>query len=66
VRADELDRAYVLLSQTITRVPAERHELFLSRLVLLLLAEHPGLDSALTAIGQAEQALDEPAAAPVS
>lgn len=51
--ADELDRAYVLLSQSISRVPPDQHERLLARLVLLLLASHPDLEAALTAIADA-------------
>jgi hypothetical protein len=54
MRPDELDRAYVLLSQTISRLPPEEHALFLSRLVLLLLADHAELASAERAIRAAE------------
>ena len=50
----ELDQAYVLLSQTITRVPAEQQSLFLARLTLLLLAGLPDLDGAMSAIRDAE------------
>ncbi|MGH2849176.1 MAG: hypothetical protein ACRDLP_01010 [Solirubrobacteraceae bacterium] len=52
--ADELDRAYVLLSQAISRVAEPDHALFLSRLVLLLLAGHPDVEAAMTAIRDAE------------
>lgn len=52
-RADELDHVYVLLSQTISRLPEEEHTLFRSRLVLLLLAGHPNADAAERAIAEA-------------
>jgi hypothetical protein len=55
VNARELDQAYVLLSQTITRVEPERQELFLARLVLLLLASHGDADAAAAAIRDAGQ-----------
>ncbi|MGH2851052.1 MAG: hypothetical protein ACRDLP_10585, partial [Solirubrobacteraceae bacterium] len=50
---DELDRAYLLLSQSISRVSPDEHERFLARLVLLLLASHADLEAALTAIADA-------------
>ena len=53
MNARELDQAYVLLSQTITRVAPERHELFLARLVLLLLASHGDAEAAARAIRDA-------------
>ena len=53
MRADELDRVYVLLSQTISRLPEEEHALFLSRLVLLLLAGHADPDGAERSIREA-------------
>ena len=56
MRPDELDRVYVALSQTISRLPEEEHALFLSRLVLLLLAAHPDPDAAERAISEAEPA----------
>ena len=55
MNARELDQAYVLLSQTITRVAPERRELFLARLALLLLASHGDPEAAATAIGQARE-----------
>jgi hypothetical protein len=62
--AKELDQAYVLLSQTISRVPRERHEMFLARLVLLLLASHAEPEAAMAAIRDAELAREQPAAVP--
>jgi hypothetical protein len=62
--AKELDQAYVLLSQTISRVPRERHEMFLARLVLLLLASHDEPEAAMDAIRDAELAREQPAAVP--
>ena len=56
MRPDELDRVYVLLSQTISRRPEEEHALFLSRLVLLLLAAHPDPDAAECSIREAAPA----------
>ena len=56
MRPDELDRVYVLLSQTLSRLPDEEHALFLSRLVLLLLAAHPDADAAERSIREAEPA----------
>lgn len=53
MRPDELDRVYVLLSQTISRLPEDEHALFLSRLVLLLLAGHPDADEAERSIREA-------------
>lgn len=53
MRPGELDQAYVLLSQTITRVPAQEQSLFLARLVLLLLAASPDLEAAMSAIRDA-------------
>jgi hypothetical protein len=53
MRPDELDRCYVLLSQTISRLPEEEHALFLSRLVLLLLAGHPDPDAVERSIAEA-------------
>ena len=50
MRPGELDQAYVLLSQTITRVPAEEQSVFLARLVLLLLASATDLETAMSAI----------------
>jgi hypothetical protein len=62
--AGELDRAYVLLSQTISHVPRESQELFLAKLVLLLLASHPEPEAALAAIRDAERAPERPAPVP--
>ena len=56
MRPDELDRVYVLLSQTISRLPEEEHALFLSRLVLLLVAAHPDPDAAERSVREAEPA----------
>jgi hypothetical protein len=53
VTDDELDRAYVRLSQSISRVPPDQHERFLARLVLLLLASHPDVEAAIAAIADA-------------
>jgi hypothetical protein len=64
--AKELDQAYVQLSQTISRVPHERHEMFLARLVLLLLASHGEPEMALAAIRDAELAREQPAAVPAA
>jgi hypothetical protein len=62
--ARDLDQAYVLLSQTITRVPRERQELFLAKDVLLLLASHPDPEAALAAIRDAERGRERPASVP--
>jgi hypothetical protein len=62
--ANDLDQAYVLLSQTISRVPPERHEMFLARLALLLLASHTEPEAAMAAIRDAELAREQPAAVP--
>jgi hypothetical protein len=56
VKPGELDRAYVLLSQAMSRVPAEEQRLFLARLVLLLLARSEDAETAIAAIGEAESA----------
>ena len=53
MRPEELDRVYVLLSQTISRLPEEEHDLFLSRLVLLLLAGYQDPDEAERSIREA-------------
>jgi hypothetical protein len=53
VTARELDDAYVLLSQTMTRTDRRHHELYLSRLVLLLLASHGDAEAASAAIRDA-------------
>jgi len=53
VNPRELDQAYVLLSQTITRISPERQQLFLARLVLLLLASHGDAEAAGAAIRDA-------------
>jgi hypothetical protein len=53
MRADELDRAYVLLSQSISCLPPAEHERFLARVVLLLLASHPDVEAAVAAIAEA-------------
>lgn len=53
MNARELDQAYVLLSQTVTRVGPERQQLFLARLVLLLLASHANAEAAGAAIRDA-------------
>jgi hypothetical protein len=62
--AKDLDQAYVLLSQTITRIPREDHELYLARLVLLLLASHPEAEAAIAAIRDAEPTHEAPEALP--
>ena len=62
--ARDLDQAYVLLSQTISRVPREGQELFLAKVALLLLASHPEPETALAAIRDAER--DPERAAPVA
>jgi hypothetical protein len=62
--AKELDQAYVLLSQTITRVPRESQELFLAKVVLLLLASHPEPEAAMAAIRDAESGREQPAPVP--
>jgi hypothetical protein len=49
VNARELDHAYVLLSQMMTRTAPEHHELCLARLVLLLLASHGDPEAAAAA-----------------
>jgi len=56
MKPGELDQAYVLLSQTITRVPTHEQSRFLARAVLLLLASHSDLEGALSAIRDAEVA----------
>jgi hypothetical protein len=53
VTARELDQAYVLLSQTMTRTAPGQHELYLARLVLLLLASHGDAEAATAAIRDA-------------
>jgi hypothetical protein len=62
VTAKDLDQAYVLLSQTISGVPRESQELFLAKVVLLLLASHPEPEVALAAIRDAERGGERPAA----
>ena len=59
--AKDLDQAYVLLSQTISGVPRESHELFLAKVVLLLLASHPEPEAAQAAIRDAAIGRERPA-----
>lgn len=52
--ADELDQAYALLSQALTRVPRADGDLLLARLALLLIASASDAEPVLRMIGEAE------------
>lgn len=54
MRADDLDRAYALLSQALTRVPAASLDLFLARLTLLLITASDDPGEVARAIADAE------------
>jgi hypothetical protein len=64
VTADDLDQAYARLSQAITRVPSDRRELFLARLVLLLISSSADASSVMADISDAEAEAGVAAGAP--
>ena len=54
MNADELDQAYAQLSQALTRLPREASELFLARLVLLLVSSSTDVTAVSRDIAAAE------------
>ncbi len=54
MKADNLDLAYAALAQALTRVPTPAIEMFLARLVLLLIAASDDPDAVALAIADAE------------
>jgi hypothetical protein len=54
MKAENLDLAYAALAQALTRVPVPAIEMFLARLVLLLIAASDDPDAVALAIADAE------------
>jgi hypothetical protein len=54
MKAENLDLVYAALAQALTRVPAPAIEMFLARLVLLLIAASDDPDAVALAIADAE------------
>jgi len=54
MKAENLDLVYAALAQALTRVPAAAIEMFLARLVLLLIAASDDPDAVALAIADAE------------